>query len=413
MNISPLSQRFYYLSLLIPIFLITGPALPDITLTIISVIFIFKLINRQYILFPNKIVKFFFIFYIYLVLNSLINDFSNNLFYSTPKSLVFLRFILFLSLFSQINDLLFKKLFLSIIALCVSFVIFDLFYQFLFGHDIFGFVSIYDNFIRLQGPFNDEYISGSYIVKFLIPILILILLNNKKLIILLSIVFLALLLSGERSALITFFSITTIFIFFNYSKKIGFLLAGLLLLSSFLLMSNSLLKDRFINQPFSNVFLDEKNIKMHNSFNQDYYNEIEDNKIKKFFYLIDSPWVAHYLTAYNIFDNNKLIGSGLRTFRIYCYEEYNLKPIQYDKRCSTHPHQVYLEFLSELGVIGLLFLITFIYLIIKNYNILFSFLFIFVFFPFYVPTGSFFNNWFLITFFVNLSVLINYDKFLK
>ena len=27
-----------------------------------------------------------------------------------------------------------------------------------------------DNFIRLQGPFNDEYISGSYIVKFLIPI---------------------------------------------------------------------------------------------------------------------------------------------------------------------------------------------------------------------------------------------------
>ena len=37
-----------------------------------------------------------------------------------------------------------------------------------------------------------------------------------------------------------------------------------------------------------------------------------------------------------------------------------------DKRCSTHPHNIYLEIISETGTIGILFFIYFLINFIKS-----------------------------------------------
>ena len=90
---------------------------------------------------------------------------------------------------------------------------------------------------------------------------------------------------------------------------------------------------------------------------KEYEKDIQDKRI-----FFDSRWGAHYLTAFNIFLDNPLLGSGIKTFRIKCndkkYENINSKSKK--TRCNTHPHNIYLEIISEGGLI--LFL-SFFYLI--------------------------------------------------
>ena len=66
-----------FLFSLIPFFLITGPFLSDLAISLISLIFIlycFK--NKNFSYFKNKYFYFFLVFWIYLILNSLFNNFN-------------------------------------------------------------------------------------------------------------------------------------------------------------------------------------------------------------------------------------------------------------------------------------------------------------------------------------------------
>ena len=74
-------------------------------------------------------------------------------------------------------------------------------------------------------------------------------------------------------------------------------------------------------------------------------------------------YFQHYGTALKIFRNYKLNGIGNKNFRYECHDS------QYSKenskltsqRCSTHPHQIHFELLSEQGLIGYLIFIFFIF----------------------------------------------------
>ena len=55
-----------------------------------------------------------------------------------------------------------KKLFLFCL-ICSSFVCIDIFFQYFNGADLFGYKNLAD---RNSGPFGDEYIAGSYLLKF-------------------------------------------------------------------------------------------------------------------------------------------------------------------------------------------------------------------------------------------------------
>jgi O-antigen ligase len=73
-----------------------------------------------------------------------------------------------------------------------------------------------------------------------------------------------------------------------------------------------------------------------------------------------------FSSAYIVWKENYLIGSGLKNYRLVCNnlnnenfidELTNTKII-----CSTHPHNVYFEVLAETGIIGLVIFLTFVIL---------------------------------------------------
>jgi len=103
---------------------------------------------------------------------------------------------------------------------------------------------------------------------------------------------------------------------------------------------------------------------------------------------------------------------------------------EYENGCNTHPHNIYLQILAELGVIGfflffgfflfLLYCLIIIFLKIFNRSITnkdkSNFLFILgiflALFPLF-PSGNLFNNWLLSIFALNLAFLINYHPLIK
>ena len=124
-------------------------------------------------------------------------------------------------------------------------------------------------------------------------------------------------------------------------------------------------------------------------------------------YYKDNHHKAHFLTAIEIFKNNKVTGSGIRTFRVECQKsEYkNINSIYSAHRCTTHPHNFYLEVLSETGILGIAILLSLnLYILLqlvrnfwdkkeKRNEILFIFCnFVILFWPLQT-TGSFFSSW--------------------
>ena len=129
-------------------------------------------------------------------------------------------------------------------------------------------------------------------------------------------------------------------------------------------------------------------------------------------------------TSIEIYKDYPIIGSGLRTFRIVCSDpKYdNIDSSEYEVRCNTHPHNIYLEILSETGIIGFIIFISFIIfitfkfitIIIRKANLNNEELYLFItFFLLFSPlqtTGAFFSTWngmfywFLLPFIINLFV---------
>jgi len=76
-------------------------------------------------------------------------------------------------------------------------------------------------------------------------------------------------------------------------------------------------------------------------------------------------------TFYGTWMMNKYIGGGMKSFRHNCPKR---KIISHNERttCNTHPHNYYLEILTDVGLIGfiitcLIFILTIYNSIIKNY----------------------------------------------
>jgi O-antigen ligase len=115
--------------------------------------------------------------------------------------------------------------------------------------------------------------------------------------------------------------------------------------------------------------------------------------------ILDSHWGAHYVTAWDIFKNNKIFGSGIKTFRLECskdiYSKIDVQKINI--RCSTHPHNIVFELLSDTGLIGLLSFGILCFLIIKN--IIFEYKNIGLIIAFFIviwplgTSGSLFSSW--------------------
>ena len=73
-------------------------------------------------------------------------------------------------------------------------------------------------------------------------------------------------------------------------------------------------------------------------------------------YIFSHRHQQHYLSAYMIYLDNKIIGIGPKNFRNICKQE---KYLTNKYSCTTHPHNTFAQFLSETGIIGFTFFISF------------------------------------------------------
>jgi O-antigen ligase len=157
----------------------------------------------------------------------------------------------------------------------------------------------------------------------------------------------------------------------------------------------------------------------------------------------------HFLTAYEMFLDKKVFGHGIKSFRNLCdhpkYESLVKQKIfndinsklkdnldysyvnEYKNGCNTHPHNIYLEFLSELGIVGfILFTIIFFYVfylllrflfyfkkeLTSNNDISSAFMVFAVFISMFplVTSGSYFHNWLLIISYLPIAFYLSLNK---
>ena len=138
---------------LLPIFLITGPALSDLSISFTGLAFIFsnykkifKLIKKNYFL------LFFIIFYFYILILSFV---SENIFLSLENSLFYFRYFFFILSVNYVykNSTNFIKLFFISFLFAFVLLIIDSYFQFFYGYNILGYK--YDG-IRLSSFFNES-----------------------------------------------------------------------------------------------------------------------------------------------------------------------------------------------------------------------------------------------------------------
>ena len=171
-KISTLKNYLNFLIALIPFSFIAGNLIINLNILIfvLSVLFIFKKDIFQIKLYLiDKIIIFFFLFVLFTgILNDIyffIYDLYPKGINTTLKSIFFFKYLaLYFSLRYLVEkDLVELKYFLISCTFCSIFVCLDIFYQFYFGEDIFGFQGIER---KLSGPFGDELIAGGYIQRF-------------------------------------------------------------------------------------------------------------------------------------------------------------------------------------------------------------------------------------------------------
>lgn len=351
-----------YLIYFLPFFLLTGPFLPDLSISILGVFFIylcFKIDLKKYYI--NYFTLYFFIFYLYLLTSSF---FSTDPIFSFQSIIFYFRFILLALVIWYFIDLdkLFIRHFGYFLMAAFTFALFDGYYQFLHDESIFGYTS---KLTRLTLPFNDDLLLGSFISR-LFPLLFGIIifshLNSKYLLtisfLLLVICDVLIFLSGERTAF-GLLIIATIFIvlFIEKYRKIRiFSLLFSLIIIFFISILSPEIKTRNIDYTISQLGIADNSQE----------NENEQKLFDKV-YLFSEQHHSLINTALNIFHNNLLAGSGPNTFRLLCdKKEYSFN----EQSCSTHPHNSLVQILAELGIIGFLFYVTLCSLLFYNFFIL-------------------------------------------
>ncbi len=344
----------------LPIGIIIGNFFVNFYLFCIFLIFLFHIFKtKNFVWLKDKNFIILLIFYLYICSNSFINYFINPSFGydGILRSLLFLKFLILFPAIPLLigNREILEKIF-KFWLFTIFIIIIDIFFEKYTGSNLLGFKS--QDGTRITSFFYDENVVGAFLFSFGFITTVFFIqnsLNDKYKIILnllLVLVFLSILITGERSAFLKSTLLFFLIIYFIQErrlilKKIYLLALTIIFIISLFFIFPSILSKQ---TEFFNRILIVENPK---SFFQRFEN------IK---------YIAHYDTAIEIFKNKKLNGVGNKNFRFECKNRrYFKENLQFThQRCSTHPHQIHFELLSEQGLIGYLIFILFLFSFFKE-----------------------------------------------
>lgn len=348
-----------FLPFLLPILIPFSRAIADITIIFVCINFlVYSYLCKDWNWIRDKWFKYALLFWVYCLL--IVSPLSINPEKSFLYSIYFIRWPLFSValaywIFTNKKSI---SIFLKISSIIFIFLCLDTWWQYFNGEDLFGYVRFSQE--RLTGPF-DRPIIGIWLGKLFlfIPFLFYLLGNFqiKKIDINLFLIFMIVLvittfITGERMALIIN-SISILILFY------GVYVERLISLKRFFLISLLLILIIFI------FYLKDPTI---------YYRSIVST-IDKIVNWRMSDYGIVWESAYMVWIKSPLYGSGFHTYREACDSLliYGSHDNPVGSGVCFHPHNISMELLSELGIIGFVLFFVMIFFIafklkINNHN---------------------------------------------
>ena len=412
-----IENYFLILFSLIPISIIIGPGVSLSNVLLIDLSFILFLIyKKDFSFLKDKTIKLILLLCVYLIFNTMISQDSS---IGMVRNFGFIRWVIF---FGALNYFFYDKIFINKVfifwTILISILCLDIYFESYFGKNILGFGGA-EFGKRIVSFFKDEPIVGGYMNAFYLIVIGYLFFKFKDyskkyqiVILIISLFFIfAILLTGERSNTIK--SILAISIFYSLFKNFNlkeklFCFSSVLILLIITIISSDYLKVRYINQIFN-----------HNKKNENMKVNIKENILKQniFVQYQKDRYFHAYRSGLIVFKDHLFFGVGNKNYRVASCKNYNKKDNKYyDKYiCTTHPHQTYIEFLSEHGLLGTMLLIFILFKLIfgqlkimrksNNYIQLGCLTYLMVIFVPVLPSGAFFGDSNLTLFWLNLSIM--------
>ena len=316
--------------------------------------------------YPLKFIFLFFLLVFFSTSLSLINSFYFSVFEDSNfnrfiKSILFFRYFLILLvvyLLSESDIINFKYFFITA-ALSPFLISADVIFQYTFGYNIVGLPGDHHN----TSFFGDERISGGFIQNFSFFTLLFsfyFFRKNKKYIkifltsLIVCILSMGIIVSGNRIPFFLFLIGLIFLLIFNKKLRLTMLVGILVLLATFKIIT---FYDDYIKLTYKSFYDNVNHIAIHLSERiksdkseiillekNEVFAEPETNGHRKLFF-----------TAIEVWKLNKIFGNGIKSFREDCH-----KIIKKQSRgmCSNHPHNYYVEILTDTGIVGI-FLVLF------------------------------------------------------
>ena len=397
---------------ILPISIILGSSVSLINTILFSLCFLFiYFLKSDMKIYDFKPVFLLIVLNLYLVFNSII---SVDMMSGISRNFGFARFILFFIMVNYLFSINEKNESIFKVWTTVFFIVLvDIYIERFTGSNILGFGKVEINGVlqphgdRVISFFRNEPIAGSFICGFSFIIFgyILNIFKSPKILKLIGFMIIlfclvGIMLTGERSnGLKALIGIVIFFSIIDYIKFKQKILIFIVFFAIFLFAINfsDYLKLRYIDQIYSKI-------------------KSEDER-KDFF--DRSLYLKLYKSGFYVFKNNPWFGVGNKNYRIETCDT-KKKSIHKEYWCQTHPHQVYIEMLSEHGIIGTIIILSIIFYLAfriirkiidsRNYIQAGCLVFLIINFVPILPSGAFFNNFSITLFMINFSLMYAVNK---
>ena len=120
-----------------------------------------------------------------------------------------------------------------------------------------------------------------------------------------------------------------------------------------------------------------------------------------------------------MFLDNPITGIGINNFKYLCNYNELYKNMMINYECASHPHNIYIQWLAEGGLIVFISFIVYLFFLVKfvinntgdkKYKIISIVIILMMFWPI-MSTGSLIKNWFGVTTFFIIGLCMCLSKF--